>query len=153
MPSEKETLQAIANRWRRIMTDHERALRQASEAWQAVNRVIKANEEGLESMDDDSHVGRQEVPVEGPSGMELVKGAIREYAKEEFKGADLSAIIRKAGSWKKRTPLANMVFMNLQRLVKAGEIEALDEGVYRVKLTPGVKEEQPSQPTQLKSLT
>lgn len=136
MASELDNLKAVANRLRIKAMEKEAEARKYLEAYQNAMKIVRFSEEGDIAIEDESKKEEQETVEEGPSGKELVLEAIRDYRAsnpdKHFKGADLSAIIRKKGSWKKKTPLANMIFMNLKRLVASGELEEV-EGAYREK--------------------
>ena len=135
--SEKDTLQALRNRLINFISVREREISKAREALKATQTITTFSEEGIEGLIGESEPVNREPAVEsGPTGRELVLGAISDFTADEpgkeFQGADLSKIIRAKGLWKKKTPLANMVFMTLKRLVEQGDILETKDG-YKAK--------------------
>lgn len=138
--SEKDTIQAVKNRLINFIADCDRKSAKARMALKAADTVQQFSEAGLDALDIEGFStieSKRTHEVDGPTGKELVKEAIKEFAgddpEKEFEGADLSKLIRASGKWTKRTPLANMVFMSLKRMVEAGELKATDKGYKQVR--------------------
>jgi hypothetical protein len=138
--SEKDTLQAVRNRLINTISSKERELSKLRETLKAAQTLTAFSEQGLQAIDIEGSEAETPKVEEGPTGKELVNAAIKEWQAanpgKDFRGADLSKIIRTKGLWNKKTPLANMVFMSLKRMVEAKEVESLSDGVYRAPEQP-----------------
>jgi hypothetical protein len=149
MITEKDNLQALKNRWTNEIKAREREILKFREGIKSVEQALGILDAGVNYKTSEEEAVTSMVVESGPTGKELVQQAIQQWKlsnpdKETFAGADLSKIIRATGKWTKKTPLANMVFMTLKRLVEAGEVKETKDG-YKIEPLKFQPEKEPSQ--------